>query len=244
MALSNCTWSLSGSRILDNRPGLEGPGIDARDGPLVIHDTLFRGNSHGADSYPGGALRLAGTSHATVRESQFVGHCGQYGGAISGGGTVRRSVFRGNTATDTYSSGGALDGGFTIEQCTFVDNVSSAGASAIKGVGTLCNSIVRGGSAPLMAAGVSATYCNIDGGMAGLGNVDRIESFWPDFALLPESPWSALEYEQRSLVHEWTLSSGRPCTSGCVSLQVGGLQETTGEPVPNFVCATVLRVLH
>jgi hypothetical protein len=105
-----------------------------------------------------------------------------FGGGASGGSALR-TVFRGNSALM-----GAGVSGTQLERCVVYANL---GDGVLLGQG-VSNSIVRNnGGAQLVGAG-AVRYSNIEGGYAGVGNIDLDPLFWNagagDFHLQPLSP--------------------------------------------------------
>jgi parallel beta-helix repeat protein len=113
---------------------------------------------------------------------------------------ITNCIIAGNMATGSlYSSCGGLycDGTVRMRQCTIIGNT----AGGTGGVGlaaddpSLVNTIVWGNTIPQVsiwadAVGASVTYCDIQGGMTGTGNInaDPGFAFADDFHLMPTSP--------------------------------------------------------
>ena len=198
LAESGSTLDVRDSLFANNRDFTDpyrGAGIHMATGvSATVTGSTFRGN----EGQFGAAIYGAADIMDCLFENNVAYGAGQYGcggGAISGSGTVTRSIFSGNTATDTFTQGGgAIRGTWAVDHCTFVNNtaLNSNGTlvpSTAAGEIAISNSIIRGGTAPRISPTLgAATYSNIEGGFLGQGNFDLPESFWPDFALLPDSP--------------------------------------------------------
>jgi hypothetical protein len=90
----------------------------------------------------------------------------------SGGPAMTRSILRGNRAVDSFSSGGAaVHGPVTLDRCTVVDNVGSGGA-AVQGAVAVESCIVRANVGGQCDPQAITTYCNVEGGVSGIGNFD------------------------------------------------------------------------
>lgn len=200
---ADCLLALRDSLFATNTTGVdlhpggglayENPG-GAPGNTLSIQRCRFEGN---VGNFGGGAS-VDGT--ATVRDSVFDFNVTVGGQVSSGGGGLRAlgnvsvtgCVFTRNVSSDAFSlGGGGVLGDALVDRCTFVNNSATGGASALEGAGAFQNSIVRGGSLPRIAAALAPTYCNIQGGAAGTGNIDEPALFHfgaLDVHLLPGSP--------------------------------------------------------
>ena len=137
------------------------------------------------------------------RASAGGGPSNMFGGAVNAWGThlwIARSVFAENSSDRdggaVYFSGDASTYTASIERSTFAGNQAVLGA-AIQAFGTceVTNSIVwdGAGAVSLSAFGSSSvTWSDIQGGHAGVGNIDADPRFWSaadgDYRLLPDSP--------------------------------------------------------
>ncbi|HTY07801.1 MAG TPA: Ig-like domain-containing protein [Candidatus Edwardsbacteria bacterium] len=175
-----CSPTIRNNRIVDNHTvggdglsGAGGGGIRAGDGDPRILDNVIEFNS-GADYGGGIVLNYCG---ATVRNNLIYRNSG--GAAYGGGGLW----LNGNGAQPKL-----------IENNTIVGNSSGSSGGGICFLGgasaTVRNVIIWGNSTPQMTAGHTASYCDIQGGWSGTGNIDA-EPLFADgnyFLLSASSP--------------------------------------------------------
>jgi predicted outer membrane repeat protein len=160
----------------ENNTATQG-GASRSDSSLVVRDSVFRNNS--ADN--GGALwgRIA-----RIESSLFHSNTATVGvgGAIqissAPAGSVVHSIFDGN---ESAGRGGAISTGlsFPLRGSIVVNTISGAGG-ALDGTGgtiTVSNSILRGNNALVGSIPVGFSYCNIEGGAPGDGNIDADPMF-------------------------------------------------------------------
>lgn len=160
-----------------------------------IENCTFTGNTGGAGS--GGAISNISSSPLIL---DCVFNANSVSGAFADGGAIENSssspeiancVFVGNSANDTGSSGGAIfnysNSSPTIINCTFTQNSADVGNGTGGAIGNymssspiIVNSILWNDSAHagseifnIDAQSVpSITYSDVDGGLAGAGNVN------------------------------------------------------------------------
>ena len=160
MTIRNCT--ISGNRVYLNSPGLSGMGggIYCRYN-TIIADSLISGN-------------------------EATGITGGSGGGIScwDSTIIQNSIITGNKATGSYGNGGGIFAGGTprgtpiLTNCTITGNQAPGSASAGGGISCygspiLTNCILWGDSPNEMQGGSpTVTYCDIQGGHAGIGNIN------------------------------------------------------------------------
>ncbi|MEM7262873.1 MAG: hypothetical protein AAF488_12850 [Planctomycetota bacterium] len=103
----------------------------------------------------------------------------------------------GNTAPNTTVASTLNPGSITLDRCTLADNVSPAGVCSFPGAsaGILMNTILRGPDPASTVASVpnlTITYSNIEGGFAGVGNIDVdplfVAPIFGDYRLMLGSP--------------------------------------------------------
>ena len=165
-------------------------------GILTLTDCTFTGNSA---SDAGGGLR--NENAATVTGCTFTGNTSTYGGGVYN--LVNSTLALTNcilTANSVSSLGGGMDNGgaATLTNCTFTGNdAGSLGGGLNAGLpATLVNCIFWGDIClrqPEINGGVTAMYCDVQGGYAGTGNVDADPLFVSrsapyDLHLRPGSP--------------------------------------------------------
>ena len=146
------------------------------------------------DGYGAGALVFGASSSGSIDRCYFYNN---------GGGTLGGAVYdtTGGTTTYTnclfidnyggYGGGMYLSGGTTrVTNCTFSGNTGSSAGDAIRNTGgsntTCANSIFWGSTSQFAnAATLSVTYCCVQGGYSGTGNV----SGDPDFIGTGDDPY-------------------------------------------------------
>lgn len=166
----------------------------------VIHSNSLTGGAGGGVYLIGGA--------AVLRDCEVVDNQAVFGHGRGGGVYVDSSataLLQRCTIARNHGSAGvfaALGGGLFVESigtqvigCTFVSNTlfgSSELGGAVYGPATLRNCVVRGNDAPQLSSVGQVTYCDVEGGAAGVGNIDIDPSFVAlssgDYHLLPGSP--------------------------------------------------------
>ena len=154
----------------------------------------------------GGGLYVTG-GVARIEDSVIVENRADGGGGgilvTSGVAHVRRSVVAYNQASAMIGSSrgaGVFVASFgasaTLEGCTVVDNIAMPlgpqDSGGIDGPATLVNTLVRGNSFAQLQGVSGATYCNVEGGWAGTGNIDVpalfVDGVGRDYHLADGSP--------------------------------------------------------
>jgi hypothetical protein len=206
----------------DSSPDYNGSGgaILNRQSATTIENCMFLDNNATAFARGGGAIYIIGVDAPTIINCAFyentaigtVSSGGTHGGAIvssSSNPTITGCVFYGNIADGV--GGALLINGNTPEvtNCTFNGNTAlgsqpGGGGGAIYFSVTeaiITNCIFWGNSAPQGAPELahdgsskipSVTYCDIQGGYTGTGNINIDPQFWDaingDLRILPASP--------------------------------------------------------
>jgi hypothetical protein len=149
----NANWS-AGITIDGNQISFsEGAGLFMNRATLVMNNCVFA--SHASD-YQGGAVAV-NSATATINNCIFYGNTSYNGGAINAAGgtaTITNCSFAFNTAWSNQGNG-----------------VNAIGASAI----TITNSLFWGravASSAMIAGTAAATYCIVEGGYTGTGNLN------------------------------------------------------------------------
>ena len=147
--------------------------LDSGETAAVINGLTIE---NGYDSNAGGGIY--NFSALTITNCAFIGNTapGRYGGGIynSDIATVTNCTFTGNAA----GHGGGIDneGIMTVTNCTFTGNTASGSGGGFynDSTATLTNDILYGdtGGELVDVNSATATYCDIQGGYAGTGNVD------------------------------------------------------------------------
>lgn len=193
--VSWCAPTIDNNRITGNGAAWGGGGIGLAYAPAIVRDNVIENNT--ALQY-GGAIFCTWQA-ATFERNVIRSNSAQNGGAFFIGGTpapvLRNNLLYQNTASMV---GGAifasLAGGTQVVNCTIYENVAPTAGSIQSQAGSadVLNSIVWGNShAPV---GCAATYSDVQGGMAGDGNINVDPAFvsatGADFRLSAGSPCS------------------------------------------------------
>ncbi|MCA8957884.1 MAG: hypothetical protein KDC87_17545 [Planctomycetes bacterium] len=153
---------------------------------VIAQNTCSRGS--------GGGLYLTGGTSVVedcVLVENSVVLTGRRGGGVfvntSATATLRRCVIANNfVASGNYPAAGggvcSATANTLVDSCTIFGNRlttnSSTNGGGWWGPGTLTNSVVRGDTAPEVDGSPTAvTYCNVQGGYAGTGNIDADPRF-------------------------------------------------------------------
>jgi hypothetical protein len=175
---------------------------------LVVERSAFRANSAG----DGGAVYV-GAGTATFSECTFEDNevSAFYYEAGAGGAVFvdpaalvafSHCTFSGNRAlgncclNPTSGRGGAVHGPASLDRCTLVANLALGGSMPAEGGavfdGALTSSIAWNNMPDQLAGTTTASYCDVQGGFTGTGNLDADPRFWDeggrDWHLLPSSP--------------------------------------------------------
>ena len=206
--LTNSSPTIRNCHFINNRCNFGGGAGYINSASPSFTDCIFEDNIGG--SY-GGAFDIATASNVRFDRCQFFGNRAARAGALeifaTSGVVVSNSLFQGNTSTGS-GGGGALwigSGGSTqVINCTIVDNNATAntvGGLLRSGSSVLVRNTVLWGnqgpggaqnSANQMTGGTSATYCIVEGGFSGTGNLSSDPVFTNgaggDFTLGSGSP--------------------------------------------------------
>jgi hypothetical protein len=167
---------------------------------VLIEDNLIEGNSA---SVAGGGILCGARSRPTIRYNRIERNsASNHGGGVWCAASDETQIVA-NTITDNIAArgGGAY---FFSSQSSFLNNTLSANRATIGG-GAICNAsssrptvmhCILWGDEPteihVKSGNPSVTYCDIEGGWAGEGNIDLPPLFlmpqWNDYRLLWESP--------------------------------------------------------
>ena len=178
--------------------GAEGPGngaaVDIESGSAVMLRncilTRHIGGSRGGGVYNNGTLTLTGCA--------FTANTAANGGGVYNNGTLTLTNCA-LTANRVSGFGGGLDNGgtMTLTNCTLVGNTARYGGGGIYNAmtATLVNCLLWGDTAPTgseINGAVTATYCDVQGGFTGTGNINADPLFVNptagDLHLSPGSP--------------------------------------------------------
>jgi len=188
----------------------------------------------------GGALYCDGGSQKILR-CRFYGNVAAEGGGIycTNGcvADIRSCVFVENTAV---GSGGAVYAGapVTVRNCTILGNSGSIGGiAAPNGTAALItNSLVWGNEgAQLSGSALVATYCDIQGGWTGVGNIDSEPLLAADHHLQAGSPCIgtgdpgySTEPNEADIDHEPRVVGGR------IDVGADEWSDTDGDGMPDW----------
>ena len=182
--IQNCVF-------LNNTSNGSGAGMFVN-GAATVTNCTFTGNVTSGGYQSGAGIFTNGS--LLLRNCTFTGnHAGNYGAGIdvnSGAATLTNCIFSSNTASDAAT---ALNfGTLVMTNCTSTQNTSGSLAVYNGGTETLTNDILFNDSSA-EAGGITAviTYCDIQGGSAGTGNINADPLFVggpADLHLKPGSP--------------------------------------------------------
>ncbi|HKQ48756.1 MAG TPA: thrombospondin type 3 repeat-containing protein [Phycisphaerae bacterium] len=153
-------------------------------GGLAFVKCLFQGNRNTDGTFTGGGMRIGGGSVGVINCTFLKNTTVASGGGISiqaagASANVVNSVFSGNESNNGSGAGIYSIGTLTVTNCSFTRNDSSSSGGGVRnngGTATVTNSLVWGNtaaSAPTQIAGTATvTYCNVQGGLAGTGNIN------------------------------------------------------------------------
>lgn len=206
--LTNSSPTIRNCHFIQNRCNFGGGAGYINSASPTFTDCIFEDNIGG--SY-GGAFDMATASNVIFDRCEFYGNQAARAGALeifsTSGVVVSNSIFQGNTSTGS-GGGGALwigSGGSTqVINCTIVDNnaTSNTVGGLLRSGSTVLvrNTILWDNSGPggaqnaanQMTGGTSATYCIVEGGFSGTGNLNSDPTFTDapagDFTLSASSP--------------------------------------------------------
>ena len=175
----------------------KGGGLYVEGGRVTARQTSF------SDNYSnGGGGAFIGSGQVLFDSCRFLSNTAQVwqagtgngGGVLVEGGTVDLLLctIAGNVSIGAFGpgEGGGVWGATSLEKCTVAQNT----ADAYGGVcgGSLHNCIVWSNTPVAYCGGTMATWSDMEGGLAGTGNIDADPLFWDpldrDFHLQAASP--------------------------------------------------------
>lgn len=171
--LTNCI--ISGNTTNGQRGFSYGAGVLCEDGTMTLTNCAITGNTASNDLGGG----VTGGTYGTV----ILTNCTVTGNTVA---TTGAGVF------------GITDGTVTLTNCTVTGNVAGTGGGAVYVAGTplitITNSILYSNMPDEILGNATVTYSDVQGGYAGIGNIDANPLFVADncgksnFALDPYSP--------------------------------------------------------
>ena len=190
LTLTGCTFTGHSSRAIDHRSGtltlrgclfsdnagFSGAAIDAGFSDVILYDCAFKRNSARAT---GGAIAVSGPGTLTLNGCTFSGNSAGEGGAIytSTNIILRNCTFSGNAASHRGGAIMAWGNLARVNSCTFSGNRSGGEGSCIRkiravGILSLTHCILWDNGPDQINGIADISYSNIQGGFAGLGNID------------------------------------------------------------------------
>ncbi|MFI5211573.1 MAG: T9SS type A sorting domain-containing protein [Ignavibacteria bacterium] len=168
----------------------EGGGILIQYSSPVIQNNIIRNNqainTSGSVSAGGGGIRM-GDSNPKVLNNIIMQNQGIYGPGIVmnySGGTFKNNIVCLNSGGQSFNGGGAFwilsnspAGPRILENNTIMNNSAATGTGGVLCISstvTISNNIIRGNTSPgntQVLGGGTVTYCNIQNGFAGTGNI-------------------------------------------------------------------------
>lgn len=180
----------------------EGGGILIAYGAPIIKNNIIKNNeamnSYGLSGAGGGGLRI-GDGNPKILDNVIMFNSGKYGAGIVlnyTGATIKNNLICYNSQSSTYSSGAGIwanniKAGLPrlIENNTIIHNSSANGTAGVLSIYSsnliLRNNIIWGNTSPggaqIIASNggtVTVSYCDVQGGYSGIGNID----LYPQFA--------------------------------------------------------------
>lgn len=186
----------------------EGGGILIQYSSPIIQNNIIRNNqainTSGAVSAGGGGIRM-GDSNPRVYNNIIMQNQGIYGPGVVlnySGGTFKNNIVCLNSGGQSFNGGGAFwilsnsaAGPRLLENNTILNNSATTGTGGILCISstvTIRNNIVRGNTSPgnsQILGGGTVTYCNVQNGFAGTGNISSDPMFADsNYILLSGSP--------------------------------------------------------
>jgi hypothetical protein len=190
--ITNCT-------IIENRSDDDGGGMRNYDNShAIITRCKFINNSAGDEA---GGLANRKNSNAVITYCEFIGNVADAGGGMenhvgkaapTGEVRIANCIFIGNTAIG--GEGGGMrsnDPNPTTTNCIFIDNIGG-GMHNMDNIPFVINCIFRNNSGGSLTGSGSpiVTFCNVQGGYPGTGNIDADPLFVQpdDYHLSSNSP--------------------------------------------------------
>ena len=166
---------------------------------LVLQNTVTSG--------AGGGVYIQASS-AVVRDCRIEGNSAVFGQGRGAGiyvnspaelavtGTILTGNFASAGVFGAYGAGLFVEAaGTTVDRCTIVGNTLSGSSElggGIYGPAVVTNSIVRGNTGSQLASVTTVSYCDVEGGALGTGNIDAdpllVDPVGGDYDLSPGSP--------------------------------------------------------
>lgn len=181
----------------------EGGGILIQYSSPVIQNNFIYNNQcinlSGVTSTGGGGMRI-GDSYPRIYNNVVMNNTGKYGAGIVlnfSGCIMKNNVICSNYGVTSYGGGAGIwiNSNFSrpklIENNTIVNNSAISGAGGIYSGGTvtLMNSIIWGNGAIQLQGALVVTYCDVQNGFSGTGNINSDPLFSDtNFVLKVNSP--------------------------------------------------------
>lgn len=222
----------------------EGGGILIQYSSPVIQNNIIRNNqainTSGSVSAGGGGIRM-GDSNPKVYNNIIMQNQGIYGPGIVlnySGGTFKNNIVCLNSGGAAFNGGGAFwilsnsaAGPRILENNTILNNSSNVGTGGILCIGssvTIRNNIIRGNTSPgntQIMGGGTVTYCNVQNGFAGPGNISA-DPLFADSNYILQNGSPCVDAGDSSIVYNDPQDPGNPQSALYPSR--GGLRNDMG----------------
>jgi hypothetical protein len=154
----------------------------------IIYNNLITNNNN-VVSTGGGGMRI-GDGYPGIYNNVIFGNTGKYGAGVVfnfSGFNMKNNIICANFGSNSYGSGSGvwINGNGTrpklLENNTIVNNSATNGTGGVyqSGTTTFRNNIIWGNipNAQIQGGGATVSYCNIQGGYTGAGNIDADPMF-------------------------------------------------------------------
>ena len=175
-------WDIDGG-LLATFNGLEGvKGYELNESTLVIQGSSGANRNRVSDNLGGGVCN-SGTGYVGLHNCAITDNqSGSGGGITSSGGTtvVDNCLIAGNATTGGGGAVLAATGVLAMTNCTLVENsadVAGGGVYAFSANVTISNSILWDNSPDAIDGSATVSYCDVQGGYSGAGNIDFAPAF-------------------------------------------------------------------
>jgi len=242
--VTNCFAEIGSSQFVGNRGARRGGGIAAQNGVAVYvghvsgdgyspehgWPALFEGNTSdwgAAVQTYNTPLLMRGT--AVIGNRSDTGHSSGLYLEQCPAFDLTASLFAGNTQFDVIEAGPSSTG--FIGRCTLVNN-DDRGISLYDSHVVLSNSIVRGQyPISLVSSAADASYCNIEGGYAGVSNINAEPVFFANYHLMAESP--CIDRGSASTGGVWDIDNEERI--GTTDIGFDEWRDTDGDRLPDVI---------
>jgi hypothetical protein len=182
-------WDIDGGLVI-TYCGLEGIKADHLDGSTItIHDTSGSHPNQIVGNLDGGVVNVGNSAmgYVGLHNCLLSDNLGSWGGGITSDNATTVAtdcLFVGNNTTGGGGAVCGVDGTVILAHCTIVNNAADSGGAAILSWAAnvvVSNSILWENGVDPIVGSVNVAHCDVQGGCAGLGNIDR-DPLFIDFA--------------------------------------------------------------